>query len=95
MLTLRSTAASEEKGNQVVAATEALKSAEGPIYSVPEDTAQRLMMSHQVQIGEPSPYMHKMSRPKYMDTHERPYAAFTFYYRSKGTTLDVVIKTPC
>lgn len=58
--------------------------AEGPIYNVPTEAAQRHMMSHQVLIGKPATYMHKTSRPKYMDTHENPYAAFIFNYRSKG-----------
>lgn len=59
--------------------------AEGPVHSVPRDVAQRQMMSHQVLLGKPAIYMHKVSKPKYMDTHESPYAAFTFHYRSKGT----------
>ena len=63
--------------------------AEGPIYNVPTETAQRHMMSHQVLIGKPAKYVHKTSRPKYMDTHENPYAAFIFNYRSKGTLLRV------
>lgn len=57
---------------------------EGPVYRVPKEIAQRQMMSHQVLLGKPTTYMHKMSKPKYMDTHENPYAAFIFHYRSKG-----------
>ena len=59
--------------------------AEGPVYRVPKEIAQRQMMSHQVLLGRPTTYLHKMSKPKYMDTHENPYAAFIFHYRSKGT----------
>ena len=58
--------------------------AEGPLYSVPAEFAQRTNMSHQVQVGKPAVYVHKMSKPKYMDTHENPYAAFTFHYRSRA-----------
>jgi hypothetical protein len=55
---------------------------EGPLYSVPSDIAERNNMSHQVQIGKPAVYLHKVSKPKYMDSHDNPYAAFTFQYRS-------------
>ena len=58
---------------------------EGPVYRVPKEIAQRQMMSHQVLLGKPTTYLHKMSKPKYMDTHKNPYAAFIFHYRSKGT----------
>ena len=58
---------------------------EGPVYSVPREIAQRQILSHQVLLGKPMVYMHKVSAPRYMDTHENPYAAFTFHYRSKGT----------
>ena len=57
---------------------------EGPVYSVPADVAQRNNTSHQVQVGKPAVYLHKMSKPKYMDSHDNPYAAFTFHYRSRG-----------
>lgn len=62
---------------------------EGPVYRVPKEIAQRQMMSHQVLLGKPTTYLHKMSKPKYMDNHENPYAAFIFHYRSKG-----IQKTP-
>lgn len=55
---------------------------EGPLYSVPVGIAERSSMSHQVQIGRPAVYLHKVSKPKYMDSHDNPYAAFTFQYRS-------------
>ena len=57
---------------------------EGPLYSVPAEIAERRHMSHQVQTGKPAVYLHKVSTPKYMDTHDRPYAAFTFNYRSRA-----------
>ena len=58
---------------------------EGPIHQVPRDVAQRHWMSHQVLLGKPAAYMHKTSKPKYIDSHENPYAVFVFHYRSKGT----------
>lgn len=58
------------------------ESEEGPLYSVPAEVAERNNMSHQVQIGRPAVYLHKVSKPKYMDSHVNPYAAFTFQYRS-------------
>ena len=63
--------------------------AEGPIYSVPAEIAQRQMMSHQILNSKPTQYVHRTSRPMYIDTHDNPYAAFTFHYRSKGTLLCV------
>ena len=57
---------------------------EGPLYSIPAEVAQRNNMSHQVQVGKPAVYVHKTSRPKYMDTHDNPYAVFTFQYRSRA-----------
>lgn len=58
------------------------ESEEGPLYSVPVEIAERNSMSHQVQVGRPAVYLHKVSKPKYMDSHDNPYAAFTFQYRS-------------
>lgn len=57
---------------------------EGPLYSVPAEIAQRNNTSHQVQAGKPAIYVHKVSNPKYMDSHDNPYAAFTFHYRSRA-----------
>ena len=65
---------------------------EGPVYSVPADVAQRNNMSHQVQVGRPTVYLHRTSKPKYMDTHDNPYAAFTFHYRSRGKLKPHVVK---
>lgn len=40
--------------------------------------------SSHVQRGEPALYQHKVASPKYIDTHDRPYAVFVFRYRTKG-----------
>ncbi|KAL8780389.1 MAG: hypothetical protein Q9194_000952 [Teloschistes cf. exilis] len=36
------------------------------------------------QGGKPTLYYHKIASPKYMDTHEKPYALFVFKYRTKA-----------
>ena len=65
---------------------------EEPVYSIPAEVAQRNMMSHQVRPGRPAPYTHKRNKPKYMDTHERPYAVFLFKYRDKEI-IEHMLKT--
>ncbi|KAL8795585.1 MAG: hypothetical protein Q9195_002006 [Heterodermia aff. obscurata] len=60
-----------------------VEAVEGPIHQVPRDIAQRHWMSHQVLLGKPAAYMHKTSKPKYIDTHQNPYAVFVFHYRSR------------
>ena len=62
---------------------------EEPIHQIPMDVAQRHWMSHQVLLGKPATYMHRTSKPKYIDTHENPYAVFVFHYRSKGTCTNI------
>lgn len=56
---------------------------EEPVYSIPAEVAQRNMMSHQIRPGRPAAYTHKRNKPKYMDTHESPYAVFLFKYRDR------------
>lgn len=41
-------------------------------------------LSFQVSKGEPALYQHKVASPKYIDTHDRPYAVFVFRYRTKS-----------
>lgn len=65
---------------------------EEPIYSIPAEVAQRNMMSHQVRPGRPAAYTHKRNKPKYMDTHEQPYAVFLFKYRDKAI-IERMLKT--
>ena len=66
-----------------------VEAVEGPVHQVPRDVAQRNWMSHQVLLGKPAAYMHRTSKPKYIDTHENPYAVFVFHYRSKGTCTNL------
>lgn len=61
-----------------------------PIYSVPAETAQRTNMSHQVHPMRAAAYTHKLSTPRYMDTHEDPYAVFVFKYRDKALIENMV-----
>lgn len=49
----------------------------------PNNIASATSQPH-VQPGIPIVYRHKAASPKYMDTHEKPYAVFVFKYRSKG-----------
>ena len=65
---------------------------EEPVYSIPADVAQRNMMTHQVRPGRPAAYTHKRNKPRYMDTHESPYAVFVFKYRAKGI-IERMLKT--
>lgn len=65
---------------------------EEPVYSIPAEVAQRNMMSHQVRPGRPAAYTHKKNKPKYMDTHENPYAVFLFKYRDRKI-LEHVLQT--
>ena len=57
---------------------------EESLYTIPEEIVQRKFMSHQVHQGKPVLYAHKTAKPKYMDSHESPYAVFVFNYRSGG-----------
>ena len=56
---------------------------EDPLYTVPEELARCNNLSHQVQTGPSTAYIHKTSTPRYMDSHENPYAVFVFQYRSQ------------
>ena len=65
---------------------------EEPVYSIPAEVARRNMMSHQIRPGRPAAYTHKRNKPKYMDTHESPYAVFLFKYRDKEI-IEHMLKT--
>ena len=49
---------------------------------VPQDKVKDA--SHGVQVSRGAEYSHKCHKPIYLDTMERPYAVFTFKYRSKA-----------
>jgi len=68
--------------------------AEAPLYTIPEEIVDRNKTTYQVRPDIPASYSHKLRSPKYMDTHEQPYAVFVFQYRDKqiieemfGTTI--------
>ncbi|KAL8772328.1 MAG: hypothetical protein Q9209_002540 [Squamulea sp. 1 TL-2023] len=50
--------------------------ASGPVES--------LNTPHHIQRGSPALYQHKTASPRYIDTHDKPYASFIFKYRSKA-----------
>ncbi|SLM40724.1 hypothetical protein LPUS_11565 [Lasallia pustulata] len=63
---------------------------EEPLYTIPEEVVQRKCMSHQVHQGKPVLYAHKTAKPKYMDSHESPYAVFVFNYRSEDAIKEML-----
>lgn len=69
-----------------------LEEPEEPVYNISAAVAQRNMMSHQVRPGRPAPYTHRRNKPRYMDTHESPYAVFLFKYRGKEI-IEHMLKT--
>ncbi|KAK4993525.1 hypothetical protein LTR50_000455 [Elasticomyces elasticus] len=48
--------------------------------------------SHQVKIGKAANYAHRASRPEYIDAMEKPYAFFSFKYRSPEALLAMGFK---
>ena len=60
------------------------------LYARAEEVAWRRNVSHQIQSGQQAAYSHKMATPKYMDSHEKPYAVFVFHYRSQCESLDIL-----
>ncbi|KAL9005778.1 MAG: hypothetical protein Q9188_001444 [Gyalolechia gomerana] len=57
----------------------ALRSARAPTPPLPPTAG----LSFRVHRGEPALYQHKVASPKYIDTHDKPYAVFIFRYRTK------------
>ena len=67
---------SSEKGRYTISAE--------PLFRIPQGVVDRTQASHQVQAGRGSVYEHSTGRPKYLDRISKPYAVFTFKYRSRG-----------
>ena len=63
---------------------------EAPVYDIPADVAERNKLSHQIRPSVPTKYSHKITRPKYLDTHENPYAVFVFHYRDREIVEQVL-----
>ncbi|KAI9656938.1 MAG: hypothetical protein M1831_004486 [Alyxoria varia] len=59
-----------------------IASSEAP-PKVPQKVAEKANMSHQVKAGKGALYHQDLGRPEYLDSMEKPYAVFTFRYRSK------------
>ena len=55
-----------------------------PLHAIPQKTAQEKQADHQVKAGRGAAYYHRVGKPEYLDSMEKPYAVFTFKYRSKG-----------
>ena len=63
-----------------------------PLCKVPSEVAQRNNTTHQVHVGQSVPYAHRKASPKYLDSHDDPYAVFVFNYLSRGkSTLILAI----
>lgn len=61
-----------------------------PLCKVPSEVAQRNNTTHQVHVGQSIPYAHRKASPKYLDSHDDPYAVFVFQYRSRGKSTLIV-----
>ena len=57
---------------------------EEPVYTIPSTLASQHNLTHQVRPMRGSAYSHRLSSPKYMDTHDDPYAVFVFKYRDQA-----------
>lgn len=60
-----------------------------PRPTIPSDQAKGV--SHGVHVGKGANYAHKSRRPVYIDSMEKPYAIFTFKYRTKEV-LEKILK---
>lgn len=73
---------------------------DNPVYTLPSEIAARENLTHQVRPVKGAAYRHKCERPRYLDTHDEPYALFVFKYREQsviegmvGRKLDVPTET--
>ena len=57
---------------------------EEPIYNIPSTIASHKNLTHQVRPMRASEYSHRLSTPRYMDSHDDPYAVFVFQYRDQA-----------
>ena len=64
---------------------------ESSVYTIPEELARRKNVTHQVSSGQSRAYTHKMVSPRYIDSHEDPYAVFIFKYRSKCKQFEPLV----
>lgn len=53
------------------------------LYKIPETLAEKEQLEHQVRVGKGAEYHHRVGRPAYIDSLEKPYAVFRFKYRSR------------
>ncbi|KAL9124875.1 MAG: hypothetical protein Q9217_005847 [Psora testacea] len=74
-------------------ATNPMTQDDEPIYTIPSTVAARTSVTHQVRPMRGSSYSHKLSTPKYLDTHDDPYAVFVFKYRDKAVVEGMIGET--
>lgn len=65
-----------------------------PLCKVPSEVAQRNNTTHQVHVGQSVQYAHRKASPKYLDSHDDPYAVFVFNYRSRGNSTLILAIVP-
>jgi hypothetical protein len=63
---------------------------EQPLYTIPEAAAKARHVEHQVRGGKGIEKEHKMGRPIYWDTLDKPYAVIRFKYRSKKCLEEIL-----
>jgi hypothetical protein len=63
---------------------------EQPLYTIPEAAAKARHVEHQVRGGKGIETEHKMGRPLYWDTFDKPYAVIRFKYRSKKCLEEIL-----
>ncbi|KAL8722608.1 MAG: hypothetical protein Q9225_000914 [Loekoesia sp. 1 TL-2023] len=56
----------------------------------PPPPVQPTNLPYRVQSGEPALYQHKVGSPRYIDSHDRPYAVFVFRYRTKAVLEQIL-----
>lgn len=61
-----------------------------PAPAVPASYASTANLTHQLQTGAGTPYTHRTSRPRYLDSMSKPYAVFVFKYRSREKLAEIL-----
>ncbi|KAI4086383.1 MAG: hypothetical protein LQ344_007608 [Seirophora lacunosa] len=79
-------------GNPRLPDLQPVATAPAPAPVPPPQPVESANHSYQVHSGEPTLYQHKTASPKYIDTHEKPYAIFIFRYRTKAI-LEKILNT--
>lgn len=59
---------------------------------LPADVAEKRGINRAITTGKGAPYVHRCERPQYLDTVQKPYAVFSFKYRSKEVLEEMLGK---